>query len=486
MLGFMRRRLGRAAALGWGLSWVLAAGGARADLGIDLVDTNNFNKKGEMVFFLDLLRDDESRAVYREQDPDGAGFKLSLEGEEVAGTWKVQTFREANQAMSIGVLMAATSAIATWEGILDEEKKGFKDFFSQLTEQDKVLAKFYTDKSLENIRDWTSGAREVISGLDKIAVVEKEEGVTNVPRLLKHIDKMVDAFGEDSEGLRRKVLVVFTDGLDANTENASATEKLVTTIVDKAKPLGLRIYVVHLYDDPNAKTPEPLQQLSSRTNGVYRAVTKDFAAVTADTVSELGKELANQYVATFKPTEYRGSEAPVELLLEVTPTKGGGDKVLKAKIEKQKIPQRDTDWMGIAKIGGMVVGGLLGLVLLVWGIRKFLNRERKQTVVHHEEAVVGAYKGRLLVTAGAYAGREFFITEEVTTIGAMAGNTIVLAEGGVSKRHAGIKVDDMRFELADLGSTNGTYVNGAKVTKQFLRDGDEIRLGENKLKFSLK
>ena len=132
-------------------------------------------------------------------------------------------------------------------------------------------------------------------------------------------------------------------------------------------------------------------------------------------------------------------------------------------------------------------GGLLGVFLLFLGVRALLRRSaNKPAPVQQEEGFAGPYKGRLLATGGAYAGREFFITEDVTTIGSLAGNTIVLAEGGVSKRHAGIKVEEMRFELADFGSTNGTYVNGAKITKQFLKDGDEIRLGDNKLRFSLK
>ena len=55
-----------------------------------------------------------------------------------------------------------------------------------------------------------------------------------------------------------------------------------------------------------------------------------------------------------------------------------------------------------------------------------------------------------------------------------------------SRRHAEILGDPDGFLLRDLGSTNGTFVNGAKITKQFLRDGDEVRIGEARMKFSLK
>jgi len=63
------------------------------------------------------------------------------------------------------------------------------------------------------------------------------------------------------------------------------------------------------------------------------------------------------------------------------------------------------------------------------------------------------------------------LAEDVTTIGSVAGNTVVLADPAVSKKHAGIRKVDGNFELADLGSTNGVYVNGQKVPKKTLDVG---------------
>ena len=55
----------------------------------------------------------------------------------------------------------------------------------------------------------------------------------------------------------------------------------------------------------------------------------------------------------------------------------------------------------------------------------------------------------------------------------------------MSRRHAAVRVDDMRFELSDLKSTNGVFVNGRRITKIFLKDGDQIRLGHTTLAFKL-
>ena len=75
------------------------------------------------------------------------------------------------------------------------------------------------------------------------------------------------------------------------------------------------------------------------------------------------------------------------------------------------------------------------------------------------------------------------VREEVTTIGSVAGNTVVLADPAVSRKHAGIRKVDANYELADLGSTNGVYVNGHKVPKKTLEPGDIIRVGNTEAVF---
>ena len=72
---------------------------------------------------------------------------------------------------------------------------------------------------------------------------------------------------------------------------------------------------------------------------------------------------------------------------------------------------------------------------------------------------------------------------DVTTIGSVAGNTVVLADPAVSKKHAGIRKVNGAYELADFGSTNGVYVNGHKVPKKTLEQGDIIRVGNTEAVF---
>ena len=90
---------------------------------------------------------------------------------------------------------------------------------------------------------------------------------------------------------------------------------------------------------------------------------------------------------------------------------------------------------------------------------------------------------RLDFIVGPMANQTVPLNEEVTTLGSVAGNTIILADPGVSRKHAGIRKVNGSYELADLGSTNGIYVNGHKVPKKTLEPGDIIRVGNTEAVF---
>ena len=65
------------------------------------------------------------------------------------------------------------------------------------------------------------------------------------------------------------------------------------------------------------------------------------------------------------------------------------------------------------------------------------------------------------------------------SIGRVKGNDIVLPKGNVSKRHSRIVVKDGKFIVVDLKSTNGTYVNGRKITSpQVIKSADKVYIGD--------
>ena len=77
----------------------------------------------------------------------------------------------------------------------------------------------------------------------------------------------------------------------------------------------------------------------------------------------------------------------------------------------------------------------------------------------------------------------FSLAKGELTIGRNPANDIVIDNVGVSRRHAVIKWSGDRATVEDLGSANGTFVNGQKVTSHELKDGDEILVLKHRLVF---
>jgi pSer/pThr/pTyr-binding forkhead associated (FHA) protein len=64
---------------------------------------------------------------------------------------------------------------------------------------------------------------------------------------------------------------------------------------------------------------------------------------------------------------------------------------------------------------------------------------------------------------------------DLTTIGRSPGNDIVLRDGYISGEHAQIRQGDENYFLEDLGSTNGTFINGVRIKEPvILKNGDRI------------
>jgi diguanylate cyclase (GGDEF)-like protein len=79
--------------------------------------------------------------------------------------------------------------------------------------------------------------------------------------------------------------------------------------------------------------------------------------------------------------------------------------------------------------------------------------------------------------AGSSAGRIFPIQGEKVTVGRSKQAGFTLDDEGISRMHCGIALSDGTYVLSDLGSTNGTLVNGDRVERVPLRPGDRIQLG---------
>ncbi|MGI6878457.1 FHA domain-containing protein [Microbacterium sp. gxy059] len=89
----------------------------------------------------------------------------------------------------------------------------------------------------------------------------------------------------------------------------------------------------------------------------------------------------------------------------------------------------------------------------------------------------------LLVRSGPSAGARYLLDSDSTTAGRHPDADIFFDDATVSRRHAEVTRTRATFEIVDQRSLNGTYVNGERVDRATLRNGDEVRIGKFRLNF---
>ena len=106
------------------------------------------------------------------------------------------------------------------------------------------------------------------------------------------------------------------------------------------------------------------------------------------------------------------------------------------------------------------------------------RRSDKTSVTPPRSEATEGRKAFLLVLAGPQVGERFDLTVgSAHVIGRVDGSDVLLRDDGISRRHARITLGTGEALLEDLGSSNGSYVNGQLVTSQVICDGDRIQVG---------
>jgi len=89
----------------------------------------------------------------------------------------------------------------------------------------------------------------------------------------------------------------------------------------------------------------------------------------------------------------------------------------------------------------------------------------------------------LVVKRGPNAGSRFLLDQETTSAGRHPDSDIFLDDVTVSRRHAEFRLGENDFQVVDVGSLNGTYVNREPVDSASLANGDEVQIGKFRLVF---
>jgi len=89
---------------------------------------------------------------------------------------------------------------------------------------------------------------------------------------------------------------------------------------------------------------------------------------------------------------------------------------------------------------------------------------------------------KLVVLSAGMTGRTQELKVDKTTIGRVEDNAFQIAEPSVSSHHCEVLLRGSEVVVRDLNSTNGTYINGEKVTEKVMKPGQILRLGQVELR----
>lgn len=190
--------------------------------------------------------------------------------------------------------------------------------------------------------------------------------------------------------------------------------------------------------------------------------------------AELG-EMSNEFQAAVRALHVSDREAAVEGFEAVLKIEPDYELAREHLIQAEKLEQGGAPVAPLLILLGLLAGGG------VYGLRKFGHWPGAQGgATGSATKLAGPGKAApsrsaLVTTAGPLTGKRFEISETVM-IGREGGD-IVIDDMEVSRCHAEVKANNGQLVLTDLGSSNGTKLNGRRVSSQVLTDGDLIELG---------
>lgn len=491
------------------LSLVLGPTFAFADQRVVIEHVSYDEKTNELTLHADVL---DTRGVpvdgVKPEDLEILASNVPLKTLDVS----IETSEKAGEPVAVVILMSAANAYHIQSSdeahsTFQQEKEGAAQFIQRLGGNDKVAVLLYREGSPhEVVYAFASDFKQAKEAAAAASVPQQDYDPTEIggdkerkrdlaPEVLRAVDKSLDYFVSNLDKLgsaRRRFVVMMSDGKDRETRKAKLTSK-IDRMLEKYAEYKIRVHAIGFTaDDPQYLSM--LQSLSNGSGGIYKRVDeKDFSTIPSvwdGLATRIKKQLIIKVPLAELPDHgerIKGKDlANYVIGLKVTMKDGA---VEEAQFNDVQLPLRGFDWMTLLKWVGIVVGGLLGLGLII-GLIVMISRRKGGGDGNQQVAARPQYdgpdRGKLHVRAGPLAGEIFPLIDDVTTIGSMKGNTIVIEDGSVSRRHAAIKIDQMRYEIADLNSTNGVLVNGGRIHKVFLKDGDKVSIGTTELEFRLK
>lgn len=313
----------------------------------------------------------------------------------------------------------------------------------------------------------------------------KADGQTT--ELLAAVTKAIDNLGQSTSQL--KTVFVFSDGKFEDTGFS------LKEVVDKAKSAKVKFVVILPRDDARSLTDaQGVRRLADETGGFYfvvdgsakienfeKSITEHYARVaTVNFVAKADSTNLNLTNADGTTGNLIFQSKLFELTAGTEPAKIEPTAPL-TTLEKIDLVFDDLiSWLKASYVNQALagVGVLLFSGLVIWLVKRRSMRRAQRGAVSDLPAPIA-----FLEFLDGRSTREP-IYGSSTRIGRASDNDVVLNHDTVHRHHAVLTcVEASRFEVTDLQTANGVKVNGARITRQRLSDGDMMEFGEVRLRF---
>jgi len=294
----------------------------------------------------------------------------------------------------------------------------------------------------------------------------------------------------------RKILVIISDGV----EGAQGEGLKVDPLVDKARLAGVEIYALQYQDNEDPMSDRVNMKTLGRELGLFKS-TKNAAQL--ETFAKLVKDqILGQYIIEFEAPDAPWGKNKSKPDLRGIKVKA---KDLEGRAEAlfayYKKPKKGALWPWLVFPGA---GILLILIIIIIAKRRSAPEPMPMPMPVPVAAAAPAAApapqktmmlgfsaggddmpmvGWIVAVAGPQAGQTFKLQPGRTTVGTAQESNIVVMDPFMSTRHAEILATPVGWQLIDVGSTNGSFVNSKRIKSHDLVDNDAFTLGKTDFKF---
>ena len=400
----------------------------------------------------------------------------------------------------IAILIAVDASLSMAGEPIDSVKASIKAFLGQSSNNDHIGIIAFHD-SVEIISPFTSDMVTLSGYVDSIKAVGSDT------YLHMALYKGLEMLQENDSLPSNKALIVLSDGKDEGMAYSD------DDAIELALKFGIPIYSIGYHTKVAKKHLRVLERMSDKTGGEYidAPTTADLAGV-YDAVYE---QIQAQQTVCFSAQAFKADSLEHVININLVTESGNGNSSIVFRTPAGD--GKKLDWILIASV-----------ILLLVGVSFYMNRKAKQqaeeekkqlqdekerlekelslerearsqgdqpvqdkteladrepdprhTVISGSTGAQG-YQAQFYFDSGPLSGQTVILSDGMT-IGRSESNTLVIADQTVSGQHGKIEYKGNNFVIVDLNSTNGTLVNGNKISEIALKQGDRVELGKVKI-----